>query len=174
MDNASPEFVAALRLNNPGTELVGTLLWKTQSGEESGWQFVDNNGTLYGKRISDGLLTKLTEETKEQLDRGLWDFQYKKVVEFDSNEVAAVVLNGENYKNQDGKWVDQKGEEKDFVRSMLIDLEYGSATDLMARDEFSKENLTAKFEVKVDLKNQSQVEFAIFENIQDPTTLHSR
>ena len=61
------------------------------------------------------------------------------MVEFDSNEVQQLSSRGK-LKNQDGKWVDQKGEEKDFVRSMLIDLEYGSATDLMARDEFSKEN----------------------------------
>lgn len=164
IDQPSQELGAAIRVNVPGTEFIGTLRWVDQENNEVNWQFFENNESLYGRKVGSPSLFKLSEDTKIQLQKTLWDFQYKKVVDINSTDVEKVSINGQVFTKKDDQWLSMDGSTKDFISDMLLDIEYASALKVWSADELKLREDHLKFSIILEMKNNAQVEFAVYED----------
>ncbi len=174
IDKPSSDLAAAIRVNTAGTSLVAALRWIDGSGQDISWQFLENNDVLYGRMVGQEALYKISSAAKDQLQKTLWDFQYKKIADFNSTEVQKVKINDLLYVKKNNQWVAPDDSVKEFVASMLLDVEYANALEIKPLHEVELAKDRLQFSVLLEMENNSQIEFEVYKHPKEPASLWVR
>ncbi|MFW7378090.1 MAG: DUF4340 domain-containing protein [Oligoflexus sp.] len=185
LDNPSPAIQNALSLENRGTELLGSLRFTGDSESlNTSLLFLKNGDDLYARWEGQGNLHRVEQKLEGLFQKSVWDFRYKDVFSFDSNQVEKLVIDGKSYEKRSHNWYreDEPDSPKyyDHVRRFLIDLEYVKAKDLLDAEAFQKRKLSEadhhiimqlpeNVEVKAQIWRLEKEEAVIIKKSDDPT-----
>ena len=168
VDSPSASLKKALDPKRNGTSYLGEFAWQSHQGVSSSISFYENNEQIYASiEGSDGLLI-VGENIKEEFGKTRWDFEDKRIVTYDSNDVQSLTIDSVTYvKSSDGQWAEEGKLEdvKEFPRLFLVDLEYSRATDILPELKGLK-NILHKVQVK--LGENINLTLELWEHPSDP------
>lgn len=174
IDQPSPELIKALSEENQGSRRLARLQLEVSAGAPITYDFIDNNGVIYTKLPGQGGFAALDKKVEEGLNKHLKDFQFRGMFSFNSTEIKQVDVDGKVYEKKDDQWRENgKSEPADFVRLLLVDLEFSKAEEVLSK-EAAAPGMQGKplHEVKIVANDGKLVSLALWPNKSRPGTVY--
>lgn len=176
VDEASADLTKALSLENEGTKSLAQLKLDLKDGQSLVFDFIENNGVIYTKLPMQNSFAALDRKIEEGLGKTLKDLQYRGMFSFNSSEVTQVEIDGKVFQKKDEQWhVDGKTEGGEFVRLLLVDLEFAKAEEILSREDLQGAMQGKPLhELKIQSKDGSQTQISLWSNPGRPESIFLR
>lgn len=176
LDEPSPELAKALSSSNRETREIARLKVNPNEGSAIELRFIENNGVVYA-RLPDQKegLAALDKKILDGLKKEPANFQSRKMFSFNSTEAILVEIDGKKIEKKGDQWfeVGTGTDRTEFVRLMLVDLEFAKAQEVLTADAMGavlkKEPLHV---MRFTFKDQSSVDITLWDNPANPETVY--
>lgn len=143
IDEPSTSLAHALQLSNAATEHTADITFLSDEDTLFSLSILSNNDELYARLANGQGFLRLDEGLSELFSKSLWDFRFKDVFSFDSNDIERIQIDDRIYIKKDYRWYEDDDEELlrhyDHVRSFLVDLEFAKALELLDLQQISEQ-----------------------------------
>ncbi|MBP9707610.1 MAG: DUF4340 domain-containing protein [Oligoflexales bacterium] len=154
------------------SELAETQIsWSDATGAETSLFFITKDANLWAAYANANVLFRLNNEFRSKIEKTLFNFRDRKIFSFNSSDVNLVDVDGQQYQLKNDNWYlasDLKsagdadkalaGKNKDFVRYLLVDLEFAKTEAFLSTESQEVKNIAAlppKHALKLFLKNKA-------------------
>jgi hypothetical protein len=174
IDQPTPEMQKALNEGHGGTQRIATLNFETEDGQVLQYAFLENNAILYTQIPGRQGYVGLDKKILEGLRKSARDFQFRGMFSFNSTDAQRVELDGKVFEKKDERWLlSGSNEEADFIRLMLVDLEFSKAEEVLSREKMSAiMQKPPLHDLKIGFKGGGKVDVAIWNNDEKPDTIY--
>lgn len=110
-------------------------------------RYVSSDGKVRVWQGGDAPVIQLGDDMKGKLEKSVSDLRDRKIFTFAGEKVSAVKLDGKSFVKKNGEWVtgDTEGDQPaQKVRSLIVDLEFAKAQEILSADDKSILDSTKK------------------------------
>jgi hypothetical protein len=147
---------------------------------------IKHKDAYYAMRKGSDLVFKVPEDVQTKLSKSKNDLRNKRIFSFQSSNVEGVDIDGKSFKRLNDEWhlaedsakFDASGKftgadadkptAKTHVRTLLVDLEYGKAEEILPADTAKKLAPNPKNNVKLTMADKSEVTISIWQDPANP------
>ncbi len=140
---------------------LGELRLKLDDNSSVAVKFIERDKKIHGWVGGSAPVAQLPDDIKGKLEKTASDFRDRKIFSFAGDKVTEVVLDGKSYSKKDGEWYgsDEPAKAVSQIRSLLVDLEFAKATEILDGKDKASQAPTEKapaHSVKLSIEGSTQ------------------
>lgn len=173
IDSPVPELRQALTTVGKGSSRIVSVFFDHADGKKSSFEMIENNGRLYAKLPIGDSFAELDVKAKDEFHKKMSDFQNRSLFSFNATDVKSIEIDGKLYEKDQDNWVSAKDKQRsDFVRSLLVDLEFAKADAALTADEGAKATQgPPQHTVVISSSDGKNTTFSLWKNLDRPGEL---
>ncbi|NRA64404.1 MAG: DUF4340 domain-containing protein [Pseudobacteriovorax sp.] len=172
IDEPSQELLKALSSENSESETIATLRWlQKESSNSVEWQFIRNNDNLYAKVGKEPVGFKIKNSILDELSKTAWDFVDKRFFKKPLSEINKISIDSKEFElNEEGEWRESNNQDikADFIRSLLIDIEYARTLGNQKKSLLSDISLSHQITLN---STDTEINISLYKNPEDNETV---